>query len=511
MEDVPFSGGAKFLYNGPPQDYLALKTKVMSGVGGDDAAVAQLVAALSLPSEMPAPRYNGDASCIPTSAKSLTQDVKYNWQDAASDGAVPATEAWVFLFRSALRSFVFYDHNAAAATFKYNVINAADNTDTFIYAVNAGPQPLVGKWATPTSIYQPHGEFLFPGYAQGKFGWWCDNDGFGKTSAPKITYAADPGADGAEFMFYNWNGYCWEPQETIKTAVGVLTYQPAGPYNGGGYMTVDVKVNNAAASTFKVSIEPTGAAPGVWCHRPIPGIAELLPIIQGVRVNAASVLWTNTSAELYESGKIVSVNVSRALPWTNIAVNQSNLTLLQGYESRLAKTGYYGFLKPDGPKDFKLRKDITTMAPRGSANTAAYFPLEERSTYIAVAWNVALTTARDTTVQVCHAVEYLTNSKIQEVTYSPYTEAQWVQAIQALRTIPQHHENKLHFKSILRGIGKIGKFLFKGAQIVTHAVPLPMFQAVGQGLDMAENLGATQLLDSMANIGKKRRQQATDY
>jgi hypothetical protein len=497
------SGGAKFLYDGPARNFVNFKNERIGEAGSD---VGALVAALSLPSEFPAPRFNGDASCIPTAVKALTQDVKINWETSVSAGAVPAAEAWCFVFRNALRSFIFYDHNPAGTNYNYELISSFDGTTTFNVAVNASAQQLYAKWATPSTAYHPHGDILFPGYAQGKYGWWCDNDGQGNTTAMKITYTADPGADGAEFQFMNWNGFQWEPQETIKTAAGVLTYQPAGPYNGGGYVALDVLIKNAAASVFKVAITKTGATcPGVWCHRPIASITELLPIIQGIRINAGSILWSNTSAELYESGKIVSVNVSRSLPWTNIAVDQDNLTLLQGYESRLAKTGYYGFLKPDGPKDFKLRNDVTTLAPRGATATAAYFPLVERSTYLAVAWNVSTTTARDTTAQICHTVEYLTNSKIQEVDYSHFTEQQWIDAIQELRTIPQHHENKFHFKNILRGIGKVGKFLFKGAQIVSKAVPLPMFQAVGQGLDMAESLGANQLFDAMSNYGKKRR------
>jgi hypothetical protein len=87
--------------------------------------------------------------------------------------------------------------------------------------------------------------------------------------------------------------------------------------------------------------------------------------------------------------------------------------------------------------------------------------------------------------------------------FGQFSEQDWTAAIAALRFINEHNENKFHFKNILKGIGKIGGVLFKGARAVTKAIPLPMFQGVSKILETAADAGVGDLLDSMA--GKKRR------
>lgn len=497
---------AKYLTN-EPGNYEALRSRLRPS---DDNNVEKIVFACALPSESEVIRYNGDASGIPTSAKTLMQDVKLNWDNSTVDKAIPAAEMMVFLFRNALRSFVYYDHNEANLPFEYRIYEPGGGYE-FDYGGQVGGDMLFldGSYAKPITPYQPHGEFLFPANCNGYPGYWCDADGrANRTTGLSVTFDADPGAAGATIQWCYWTGTQWQGLLTTDTAAGVLTYQNSGPYPGGQYGTIRIRINNIAAAKFRVSLKTLFAnSPGIWCQRSIPNMSELLPIIQGLRVNAASVLWTNFSPDLYESGKIVSVTVSRCLPWSNIAISQSNLTKLQGYESRQAKSGYYGFLKPDGPNDFMLTADITTDARRGTNAQYGWFNPMERSTYIAVAYNVASTQGRDTSIQVTHSIEYLTNSKIQEVAFSQYTEEEWVQAIQQLREIPEHHENKFHFKKLLRRIGRIGKKIFKVAKTITGAIPLPMFQVVNRGLQMAEDMGAVQGLDALSNVGRKRTQE----
>lgn len=489
----------------------SLRKRVRTETSEDE--VNKILFALTLPSEADVIRYTGNTSGNPTSAKTLMQDVKLNWQTVTIDGNIPAAEQMVFLFRNPLRSFIFYDANPSGQTFDYILHNTIDGSTSF-----ANPDGVTGGYYKPNfgvgtpnaSLYQPHGDYIFPGFAQERFGYWCDNDGKGNTTALGVVFDADPGAGGADIMWYLWDGAQWSMSMARSTTAGVVNYFNAGPPPGGCYMTIDIKLNTNAANAFKIHLKSAIGAGGIWCHRSIPNISELLPIINGVRVNAVSLLWTNFSSELQASGKLVSVGVAPCLPWSNIAISQSNLTKLQGYESRPAKTGYYGFLKPDGPGDFMMFNDIRTMAWRGSVITFATFPIQERYSYIAASLSVANVDARDTSIQVTHAIEYLTNSKIQEVQDPPYSAASWTAAIQALQNIDQHHENKFHFGQILRGIGKVGKFIFKGAQIVTKSIPLPMFQGVGKALDMAEGLGANQLFDAMAHYGRRRARPSTN-
>jgi len=486
-------------------NYRSLSKKLRPDDSPSD--VEAIVFSMALPSEAEIIRYAGASSGNPTSAKTLMQDVKLNWQNVTLDGNIPAAEQMVFLFRNPLRSFVFYDANPTGRTFDY-IIHLNDGSTAYNQISQLGgdfyqPQLSYGTDAG-ASQYLPHGDYVFPCEHQGRYGYWCDNDGKGGDNSIHVIFDADPTVGGAIIDWYIWNGAIWE-MVNADVAVALQLDYHSGPPVGGAYMSFDIKIVAAAAANFTVHLKTTPAqAGGCWCHRTIPNISELLPIINGVRVNAASLLWTNFSSELEASGKIVSVSVAPCLPWSNIAISQSNLTKLQGYESRQAKTGYYGFLKPDGPGDFEMHDDIRQLAFRGSTATFGSYPVIERYSYIAVALSVANTNARDTSIQVTHAVEYLTNSKIQEVQDPPYSSVAWAQAIEALRKVDQHHENKFHFKKILRGIGKIGKKVFQVGSAIAHAVPLPMFQGAAKVFDMEEDMGATRLLDGMSNIGRKR-------
>lgn len=472
----------------------------------DLSHVEQILFGLTLPSESPTViRYNGPTSGNPTSAKTLLQDQKINWQNVTVDKCLPAAEQMVFLFRNTLRAFVYFDNNPTGLTYDYKCINTSDNTTNFDHVGLVGHgffTPPFG-YARPeaTSQWAPHGEYFFPGEARNRYGFWCDESNVGASSTFGVTFTGDPGAGGAEIMWYNWDGSNWQCVSGVSTSAGVHDYYNSGPNLGGNYVSLDVKLNNAAAAGFSLHIKSAIGATGVWCHRSIPNIQELLPIINGVRVNAASVLWTNFSSELQASGKIVSVSVPACLPWSNIAVSQSALTFLQGYESRQAKTGAYSFLRPDGPSDFDFTNDIKTNCFRGNTNVYAAYPIQERSSYVAIALSVANVDARDTSLQITHAIEYLTDSKIQEVDFSRYSDGEWMAAIQQCRGIPQHYENKIHFGRIFRRIARIGKKVFnfaKGAVPILNMIPNPIAQGIGRGIGIADSLGAGRLLDLAA-------------
>lgn len=503
---------AKYL-EASPRSYMSLKRdRLTAGFEEEQdlsftklSDVEQILFGLTLPSEAPGViRYNGPTSGNPTSAKILMQDQKINWQNATLDKCLPATDQMVFLFRNALRSFVYWDNNPTNLTMDYIVCNTSGGSFDFNH------QDLVGgdfvtpgfSWAKPTdtSPWAPHGDHFFPGEAKGRQGFWCDNDQRGGYTAFGVTFTNDPLAAGAKIQWYNWDGVNWYPISVVSTTAGVKEYYNHGPQFGGCFVSLDIQILNVAASLFSLHIKNVGAT-GVWCHRPIPNIGELLPIINGVRVNAASVLWTNFSSELQASGKIVSVSVPACLPWSNIALSQSSLTSLQGYESRQAKTGAYSFIRPDGPRDFDFTNDIKTCAFRGFNQTYAAYPIEERSSYVAISLSVANVDARDTSLQITHAIEYLTDSKIQEVDFSRYTDEAWIAAIQKCREIPQHYENKIHFGRIFRSIARIGRTIFKvakGVAPILRMIPNPIAQGIGRGIGIADSLGAGKLLDLAA-------------
>lgn len=421
--------------------------------------VSQIVETLVFPDENDPIRYNNDVSSQPTACKTLTQDFKIDWQAATTDKQLPATDTMIFLFRHPARALIKYDNNASGAVFQYRIPNSAGSY-TFTFEAGATNVRLQGGPADQNSTYQPHGTQLYPALEDGRIGYWCDNDGTNYSTIRLNFSGTLTTMTGGAMTAYVWNGACWEFWDTVLFANTVATYTFAAPPVGGAYMAVDVTIGSTAttASFIATVIVISASGPGVWCHISVPQLNQLVPIMQGARVLAAGVKWQNYASDLDESGKVVAVNVSPGQPWQQLTVSQNSLSLLQGYKTLLAKNGYRGFLKIDDETDVEFQQDVGTYAYRGNTIGFAAFPLRERSSYLAVCMSVAATAGRQTSITVSHALEYQTNSKIQETRppHTPgvqgYTYDEWTVAIQKLAEIPQHHGSETTWRKILEGM-----------------------------------------------------------
>lgn len=418
--------------------------------------ISHILESLVLPQDNDPLRYNNDASSQPTACKTLTQDFKLNWNDATTSKVLPSTDTMVFVFRHPTRAVITYDNNASSQPFAYAVYDYAGTTSQYVppgcinFPFNSGP-------ARSTTGYAPHGPVLYPALEDGRVGYWCDSDGSGKYSSLMVTAEGDTSALlTGSVSFWFWSGAAWILQETVSMENGVATYGGPVTPKGGAYSHVTISTPvNCSATQFNLQIQTGGVdGPSVWCHHPVSNLDQLLPIMQGARVLAASVDWENFGSDLEESGKVVAVGVAAGQNWTKIGTSQSALTQLSGYKPGLAKKGYYGFLRIDDEQDLVFRQDVGTGALPDS-QPYAYFPLRERSSYLAISMSIASTTSRDTSITVTHSLEYLTNSKIQETRppYVPgisgYTYTEWSVAIQKLSELPQHHESKVSWRKIV--------------------------------------------------------------
>lgn len=418
----------------------------------DNTEAARLVERLIFPAEHPSTRFNDGASATPSAAVTLTQELNVNWSTAVTDRCIPATEAMVILFRDPVRAVVFYDHNVSRSDFSYEMINSDANTNTFsgIAGAESFFEPV---WGNATKTYKPHGTRLYPIEADGHYGMWCDNDGT-NYSYLCIDLTDATAVVGGVVCWWFWNGSKWGFWDSMPLVNGTTTYNGLiAPPDGGAYMCVSVTlpIGSANQSVYLNLNCQSSTGCSVWCHRPVSNIEQLIPIVKNVRVIAASLEWLNLSPDLDESGKIVSVVVPTGDPWSVNAISQSQLTLLEGYRSRQAKVGYYGYTKPSGQSDsFDYKKQIARVAVRGSNDFARVATFADDNTpYLMAAMSVALASARDTSLTITHSIEYLTDSKIQESRLSEYSVESWQRALTVLGQLPQHFDANVTFPEVL--------------------------------------------------------------
>lgn len=429
---------------------------VMSAVNNEK--VVNLLETLVFPVEGSTLRYNDGTTAVASAARILTQEININWNTAVTDRNIPAAEAMVFLFRDPLRSVVFYDHNVSRSIFTYECADT-DFNENFFYPNFGGEAPCNIAWANGTSSFLPHGSRLYAMKADGRSGLWCDNDGT-NTSTIEVTFDDATTLAGCSVNFFYWTGSTWFLSEQQLCVNGTASYrQTTWSVVGGHYTAVSFTTPLTGTSATYAQLKLVcvgGVGPAVWCHRPIPNINELLPIVESIRVVAGSLTWLNESPALDESGKIVSVTVAPPHPWSNLTVSQSNLTSLSGYKSRLAKNGLYTFLKPAAGDDAFVYDDtsIVKSALRSYSYIATGFkPTATNSPYIVASMNVANTNARDTSVTITHAIEFITDSKIQESRLPDASPEEWVQAINMLGPLQQHHDANVDLRTVLNPTG----------------------------------------------------------
>jgi hypothetical protein len=422
----------------------------------------KIVGALVLPDQFKeCPRYNGEGSGQSTVSKTLKQEFELLW-DSNGETLLPPNEMQIFQFRNLLRNVVYLKRGCQGYTYK---LASPTGAGTFFTCNNTpGAQTwLDSPRPAAFSLGQEavHGKYMFPGYGAGHFGFWVDNyDGTLPPNAGAqglFVLSQAPFGAGTQIRFWVWNGKSWYPFNTVTTDAVQTVASSVAPF-GGAYMVAEV-IAGPTASMNNVEVQVNGnGGSDVWCHRAVSNIEELLPIIQGVRVLGGVAWLRNESPELFEQGKVLAGTMSKGVPWTAMATGSSAIQATDEYFSNSAKTGYWGFLTPDDDEDFELVPDISSDAIRGVTAQVTSFPLEERSPYITATLTVgeASSNSRNFSFVSWAMIEYLTNSKIQAKAISDKTEDDWSLAVQIMKRMPNHYENKFHFDKIMEYVGSYG-------------------------------------------------------
>lgn len=472
--------------------------------------VRNIIGGLTLPEVFKeCPRFNGVGSGKATVAKTLKQEFDLTWPSTGQLN-LPPNEQQIFQFRNLLRNLIYAYRQCPTYVYDWLSPKGLLNWDLNVKGTTRGDS---GCWAyaDPASSAQPHGTKLFPGRGKGRFGIWVDNDGGGAQKF-NIAFVVGTGAtppDAGTYVVSNyWTGRDWAPLDS-HTFTGLDSFYQSKAPPGGAYMNWDVY---APAGGFTVAnlqflISSVSVAPSdVWAHRPVTNIDELLPIIEGVRVNGAVAWMRNEAPQLYEQGKIVGADVSKAVPWSNVATGSVAVQAMDEYYSGPAQVGAYGFLTPDDEEDFQMTNDVSITALKASTQNLASFPLQERSPYITLCASVGdqNSNSRKFTLISWTMVEYLSNSKVQAKENSKYSEKDWDIAIEYMKKMRQIYENKFHIEDIFEAISNFGAPISQAAAEVLRF--FPQTAAIGEAIKGEGFQGAIKRLGTAAVDMRNKRQ-----
>lgn len=489
----------------------------------DNSPVGRIVATLALPIEYEPIRFEGIGSGIKSSVTKVKEELDFNWTNANSAGStiLPEDQFQIFLFR-ALACYLRYPLKQRNTAFG-SVIYTSQ-------ALNPCPQGAVTECTNLPLVYnglstlvgQPCGPAIYPGKANGRFGYWLDNqdDGVpvGRQQGLQIQLSALPAANNSGYIVVRyWNGYFWQLAGSIAFTTILGTYMvDAAAYAGPGWYNVEI-VNisqdavgpNTPSGVTSYTVHFTTNR-SFWAQRAAPQLTDYATFIEEHRITAAACLWQNNSPELDLSGKVNSLTAPKGLSFSAFIGGARTLTVCAGFKPLDAKEGAYTFLKPDDDDDFTYNDQISSLAQIQSLQLPTiWYPIRNTAPYEIINFAVADDKGRDTTLTTAIHFEYLTLNQLPSLDSPLYTQADWIAAVQILRKTDNHQNNKVHLKAILESIVKNAPVIWRATKAIAGLIPTMPTQILYEGMERVED--ALQSSKELQKLMSKKRKKGPNY
>lgn len=202
----------------------------------------------------------------------------------------------------------------------------------------------------------------------------------------------------------------------------------------------------------------------------LPHYSDLMSSAEKIRINAYSLMFTNTTPVLTKGGTIVSRQTPGDEPWYELVhLGFAALSGAKGADSRNADNGVYMFARPTDPLDFAQLDDIDVS---GGDVLGITFDLDLSRQYLATVVDYPDTTTRGYFTHVFN-VEFLTDNSWFNPSSYRIDSSLFERAVAETRNIPQFHENPLHLtdiwntaKKVAGGIMKYGPAVLKAAEMI---------------------------------------------
>jgi len=383
-------------------------------------------------------------------------------------GDLSPTDMAGFIYRDALRSFIYAFGMSATDTYLY--------TTTYVAEINYSPGvEYYPQYETPPAIdlavstISPHGEYLYPGRngkSDLKRGFLVSQQGFLTVVIPSI--ATGPVGD----FIVNWWIFSSDTWVSVASQqFSILTGGTAtiGVTETGYYawtITTTAEVTGTAtelAANFTIGINP-GMASMTWGQLPLPNIEDVLPVVKAFRTTSVSLMQTNTASPLNRQGQIVGLQLPKGTSFLNyldfdeVASDLKSLTFS-------VVNGMYGFLKPTSMDDFDMSVYQFSSATSVVQNDNV-FNLIPESDYLLIHSQVVDPNGRQGYWTPAYNVEYESISQWSDLKTADAGPNDLNRALALLPDVPQWHENEFHLDQIWGWIKNTASDIWSGIKEV---------------------------------------------
>lgn len=369
------------------------------------------------------------------------------------------------VFRNPCRAAVIYDANESAASYQYVALGRDDEdrdvSSSWDLDTTTALLPMIIPSFNSSYPYAPHGPILFCGSVQDSdnYWFWVDQNLHVQALVPAAQTMS------VYVDFYS-DGVIIEQVASAVLTNGTPSHDFVvdSDLNDSGYYSLRY---SCTAPVIDVAVALSGNG-SVYAHKAIPGLAANMASASAIRMMGISLMYTNKASVDYLGGSIAGYQVPASLEWQNY-VSFDQVNELQGSDTRDARRGMYGFIKPVDETDFEfLKPDEFLVKLDQSGNVLdCYYPLMSHRPFLVMATDLtALQTAGYWTF--AFSIEYQTTDVWREIASPSLPVNQGDLALSALKQIDQFHENTTHIKKVLDGVMK---FVGKGMDLYNSYGP----------------------------------------
>jgi len=436
-----------------------LKKKLRGTVSSTELALRKCAEVVMLPLSTPAIRWSSQFSEKATALAVPWQRQNALWLPPGTAGKqMPNTDTFAIIFRNPERFAIIYDSNPAglASIYVFSILGTLVQLPSVTPTIQLAPNNAVGIhlcYAVPTTLYQPHGPLLLCGTPSGdseeqeRFVWFD----LGTT----LTFQSSASIGGVNVTFF-MNRYSkgGERDAVVQllwaSTTGYSAIQTLTPPSSGYY---SFSVSSPTVITLGLQNVQYNLPAGNDCfrHLTLNQFFSNITSVQGLRINGASLMYSNTAAETARQGVIAGLQLTVKSWWPDYINNFGTLSSSEDATQMRADNGLYGFLKPNDIKDFLTQKHSTTT---GSNIVDSFYPLELDTPALII--YAQIPPAANTTIpnpQVGYwtfgaSIEYATLDVWRATNISRVPVETWNGALELVKKVPAFHENPLHLQEI---------------------------------------------------------------
>lgn len=454
--------------------------------------VSEVLKAFTLPSAFPPIRFPNETSDTPTAVCSPRGRLAANFYTGATSGSgqiLPAPNMFLAMFHTPQRAFVIYDANTAGASYTYNVrgcaiTNAVPSAPGLTWQIACAPLraanmvPIHIVNAVSASDYAPHGPVVYAG-SNGVNGSTARYMWFEQGTLVTFNYNLTTMGITASFQI---NADLLTEQGVNMGVASVMQLIPVGTTTGSkaitipgpGYYSFTIvpyleqdtgNSSNPFVGTMTITSMYFSASSSVFCHLPASDYANNVIVDKGSRINAFSMMYSNTSNLTGMAGQLGVAQIPGATSWHDYAMGAIDKVLaVKGAKLFKAETGCYGFFKPGGFEDFDIQDGVYT--DNGVLYDSRY-NIFDNTGYLVMYITVPDPNGRAGYFTYAQGIEYQTTDQWRDQRIPSLQLEAAKLGLTELREIPQFHENPLHLSELLKSIATATK---KGLGIANDVV-----------------------------------------